>query len=108
MGSIRHHSIVVTSHNKALITAAHQNALGLMLHVSGLVTSSINGFYSFFVAPDGSKEGWPDSDLGDIKRKELTDYLDSLKYEDGSSSISYCEIFYGSEVPVRAGIVKHN
>ncbi len=35
------------------------------------VPARINGYVTFFIAPDGSKEGWADSDRGDALRDEF-------------------------------------
>ena len=94
MGYIRHHSIVVTTFDDDSIKEAHQKAKNLFGHVSEIVKSSINGYMSFFIAPDGSKEGWPDSDTGDKLRKEFIDWI-----EEGEESryLDYVEVFYGDD-----------
>ncbi len=43
------------------------------------VFADINGYLSFFVAPDGSKEGWSESQNGDEAREKLTLWLDAEK-----------------------------
>lgn len=43
--------------------------------VSPLVQSVTNGYYSFFIAPDGSKEGWDTSDKGDKVRDKFEEWL---------------------------------
>ena len=73
MGWIKHNAIVVThwDSNTSAFKSAHEQAkevLGEM--VSPIVGSPINGYASFLIAPDGSKEGWLDSDLFDERRAE--------------------------------------
>jgi len=98
MGYIKHHTIVVTSFSDELIKESHEKAKSIHGElVSELVLSTSNSWTSFFVAPDGSKEGWPASDTGDSKRHEFIDYLDSLNHSDGRGSISYCELFFGED-----------
>lgn len=108
MGYIKHHTIVVASWDDELIGSAHGKAKEIHgTLVSELVSSTSNSYKSFFVAPDGSKEGWSESDTGDAKRDELIKYLEALTYEDGSSSINYCELFFGEDNG-HSQIVKHN
>jgi hypothetical protein len=98
MGYMRHHSIIVTGYDQSVIKA-HDKAIELFGPplVSEMVRSVTNCYESFFVAPDGSKEGWEESDSGDKKRAELIEYLKSQAYDDGSSSLDWCEIQYGDE-----------
>jgi hypothetical protein len=63
--------------------------------VSEIVKSNINGYKSFFVAPDGSKEGWLDSDEGDIQRTALIKFLQGFRDPDGDSPLSWALIMYG-------------
>lgn len=89
MGYIAHRTMVLTSWREEDIKAAHAKALELArqidekmsLHlphpprwarvVSPIIQGVVNDYYSFFIAPDGSKEGWDDSDAGDWLRTTL-------------------------------------
>ena len=51
-----------------------------------------NGQSSFFIAPDGSKEGWATSDNGDNARKEFLDWL--LKSD---NYCDYVEVIFGGD-----------
>lgn len=55
----------------------------------------INNYQSFFIPPDGSKEGWCDSNEGDKRRKRFVKYLDQQREEDGSTCLKWVEIQYG-------------
>jgi hypothetical protein len=102
MGYIRHHAVIVTTFSKKTITEAHEKAKEIFgTLVSELVLSNLNGNYSFFVAPDGSKEGWPDSDQGNANRAAFIGYVKPL------SGIDYVELFYGDDEG-EAKIVSHN
>lgn len=97
MGYIRHNTIVVTgdSYPKAQekTNSAHKKALELFGDlVSPVIKGKTNGYQSFFVAPDGSKEGWDLSDKYNEKRKELADFIDSLAYGDGSNCVQFIDI----------------
>lgn len=97
MGYISHNAIVVTSSDQTILAKVMAWAIDLKMAVSGVVTSPMNGYRSFLVAPDGSKEGWHDSDLGDQRREALIAYFKTLRYADGSSSLEWAEVDYGSD-----------
>lgn len=88
MGYMRHHAIMVTGHNDAYLKKVHAFAIELFtpadkttIHaaplcwVTPLSPEAINGYRSFFVAPDGSKEGWEPSDEADRRRQTFIDWL---------------------------------
>lgn len=95
MSYTRHHAIIVTSWNEKSIRKAHEAASKIFPHVSEIVESGMNGYSSFFVPPDGSKEGWRDSDIGNDQREIFKKWLKSNeRYKDGSSSLSAIEVCY--------------
>ena len=107
MGYMRHHSIAVTSW-KETITEIHEEAkkqFGEL--VSEIIFSPWNGYKSFFIAPDGSKEGWDESIEYDVKRHNFIKYLSGFAYGDGSSSVRYCE-YYWSDDDKKCGIINFN
>lgn len=102
MGFIKHNAIVVTGLEGPEIeqayTLANQVFLNTGHQISSLVRSGTNGFISFFISPDGSKEGWSTSNFGDKARKEFFDGLGCLKGIDavdvtfgGDSSVAFVE-----------------
>lgn len=95
MGTMIHHLIVVTSWRRESIAAAHEMAVGLGLGVSEISPVVINGYKSFAVWPDGSKEGWRDSNEGDQRRDALVAYLERQRYEGGSTPLAWCEVEIG-------------
>jgi len=111
MGYMCHHAVVVTSWSEAALKEAHAKAIELFksvpidIHrekgkpclVSPIVPGIVNGYASFFVAPDGSKEGWDESNKGDKAREALIEFLRSKAYDDGSSNIQYAEVQFGDE-----------
>jgi hypothetical protein len=97
MGYIRHHAIVVVSYNDALIEAAHAQANDVGCEVTEIVGPTVNGFRSFMIAPDGSKEGWGDSHDGDARRNAWVEWANKQRYEDGSSSLTWSEIVVGDD-----------
>lgn len=97
MTAVMHDTIVVTSWNRALLKAAHSKAKSLMTHVSGIVPGTVNSYTSFMVAPDGSKEGWAESDEANTARETLLAWMDGKAYEDGSNSLEYVAVRFGDE-----------
>ena len=78
MGRMRHHTIVVTGWDAKAMEQIHHKAIRICgMLVSPLVDSHMNGYVSFFVAPDGSKEGWASSNEGDDNRELLKVMLDA-------------------------------
>lgn len=62
----------------------------LQAPVTEVVYSPINGISSFFIGPDGSKEGKWRSDLGDRQRDEIVVILKEAKW------LTWCELQYGA------------
>ena len=75
--------------------------------ISPLVDSLINNFSTFFIVPDGSKEGYDASDDGDRIRKMVIELINDDIAEDGSNEIRYVELFYGDDLQ-EAKIINHN
>lgn len=98
MGYMRHHVIIVTTYGEHA-QKAYDAALDVFgaTRLSPLCASELNGYLSFFVVPDGSKEGWKDSDDGDVRRARFKDWFRDQCYEDGSSPYDWCECMYGDD-----------
>lgn len=113
MGYMRHHAIVVTggdwSLGAATIGEAHSRAItifGSQL-VSPLTEALVNGYQSFAVFPDGSKEGWETSTDHDHQREQFIAWLDKHRYEDGSASVAWVEVQYGDD-DGRTKVIAHS
>lgn len=90
MGYMKHHAIVITSSNKKHIEKSRVKSLEIFQNyfekdlissdgtrmVSEIISGVINSQYTFMIAPDGSKEGWGTSDIGDNARDNLLDWMD--------------------------------
>jgi len=71
MGYIRHDAIVVTgSDYNSSLADARDKAIELGLLCSPIVDGAVNGYLSFLIAPDGSKEGWDHSHEAEAARTE--------------------------------------
>jgi len=98
MGYERHNAILISSWNNALLAEAHRVAMDIFASIAPMtpiVTSEINGVGTFLVAPDGSKEGWDESNAGDRARARMIGWLDEHRYEDGSTALAWVEVQYG-------------
>jgi hypothetical protein len=92
VGYMSHHAIVVIGGYGSFVADARKRAQDLGCAVSDVVCSPVNSVDSFLVAPDGSKEGWGESDMGDRQRAQFVEYLESLIYDDGSSPLRWCVV----------------
>jgi len=93
MGNVQHKTIVVTGFDSGRIkrfTRAHNKAKILF---PGLVSRRIrgvtNGYESFLVASCGSQLGWSEDSLHQGRLDNFIEFLESLKYEDGSTNVGY-------------------
>jgi hypothetical protein len=106
MGYIKHHAIVVSSWDDKLLARAEAQAIELGCCVSPIVAGTSNGQRSFLIAPDGSKEGWGASDVGDTQREAFARWADEQRYDDGSTSLSWVEVSFSPD-DQDAAIVRH-
>jgi hypothetical protein len=97
MGHIRHDAIVITSWKKEALEAAATFARNQGFTVIGPSAPLINDYSTILICPDGSKEGWAESDAFDAKRQAFLKYLDSVRYDDGSSPLDWASVAYGSD-----------
>ena len=97
MGWIRHHAIIVVSWSGESIEKAATKAQEIGLQIVGPSAAAMNGYRSFLVCPDGSKEGWEDSNAGDERRAEFKKWLRDQSYSDGSNSLSWSEVVMDSD-----------
>ncbi len=97
MGYIRHHAIIVTSLDKE-IEPLYAKAVEIFEDgVSAIVDSRVNGFRSFLVAPDGSKEGWDSSGQGDRRRERFVEWLAQRQRENPWGSLDWIHLQYGDD-----------
>jgi hypothetical protein len=97
MGYIKHHAIVVTSWDDKTIEKAWNMAKRIGCQVSEILGPHSNGYCSFLIPPDGSKEGWDRSYEGDEARAIFKAWTNAQRYDDGSSSLEWVEVSYGSD-----------
>lgn len=119
MGYMRHDAIVVTSYDRERAERAHAFAFDTFLPiaklleangcslVSEILSAPINSAYTFVIGPDGSKEGWEPSDMGDSARNTFVEWLDAQRHEDGSSPYDWVWVQYGDDY-LETRVVSHS
>lgn len=91
MGFMSHNAIIVTSWSDEHTKQVHDKANEIFPEVSELMFT-MNGNASFFIPPDGSKEGWRDSDEGDSRRAIFVSWL-----KDSGFYVDWVEVQYGND-----------
>jgi hypothetical protein len=99
MGYMSHNAIIISSVFDDKIEAAHAKAVTVFgsRMVSPILPAVTNGVRSFLVGPDGSKEGWTESNNADDMREEFRTWLRAQVYEDGSTALDWVEVQYGND-----------
>tara|TARA_Y100001963_G_C6559762_1_gene343754 strand:+ start:321 stop:671 length:351 start_codon:yes stop_codon:yes gene_type:complete len=101
MGYTKHHAIIVSGWYQDDVKQAHAKAIQIFNRafqneskslISDIMPGIMNGYSSFFIAPDGSKEDWPTSDNGDIARKEFLDWILMA-----DKHLDYIEVIFGGD-----------
>lgn len=90
MGFILHDAIIVSAFIDLDIERAHAKAIALGLPVTSIFGPVLNGYRSFLVVPEGSKEGWEDPDGSERKRSAFLDWMKLNRYPGGSNLLDFC------------------
>jgi len=112
MSNYLNHAIVVTSRFSAVITEAHKRCCELVdanpdlvgrqtFAITPLTPLGLNGTRSFMVPPDGSKEGWIQSNLGDELRKQIATILHEF-----TGSLDWVEVEFADPHPGRKELLQ--
>ena len=97
MGYICHHAIIVTGEYGDWLDMAHKKAGEIFPKLGEISGYAMNGTRSFFIPPDGSKENWEESNMGDRRRDRFIDWLSGNLHADGSHPLSWVEVQYGDD-----------
>lgn len=94
MGVIQHNAIIATSYdcgnNEKIVRAwIQENVANDCKSLFTFNRSFINGYFTVVMNPDGSKEGWPYSDLCDQLRDDFIEFLNK------SNRFRYVELSFG-------------
>ena len=107
MGYIKHNAVVVTGWNEEHMNQAREKAVELFEKfteeegvvppygsklISPIIGGLVNSQLSFFIAPDGSKEGWTTSDNCNYAREAFLDWL-----RDSYIFCEYIEVRFGGD-----------
>ena len=100
MGNINHNAIVITGWNHNEVQEAQVKAVELLYPicatekalVSEIVYGEVNGYSSFFIAPDGSKEGWELTKELNSARLQILDYV-----KNNLRSCDYTHVVFGGD-----------
>jgi len=107
MGYTKHHTIVVTGVNGEEVIKAREKAIKIFSKsftgdplfkpngsklISNIISGVVNSQYSFFIAPDGSNEGWGTSLDGDKARKKFLIWLHKNRED-----YDYIEVAFGGD-----------
>ena len=96
MGAFKHHAIIVTGWSKETLKRVRRKARKIFKElVSEIVFTPLNDFWSFFIAPDGSKEGWSESFDYDRRRAAFVAWLS--KQPGSGGSLDWVEVEYGDD-----------
>jgi len=101
MGDINHKAVLATTWSDEVankIDAWIGNADYVdpkYAHLFVEVVGVVNSYVTFVLAPCGSTEGWGTDLEHGLLREAFIEFLDSLAYDDGSSSVEYVEVLYG-------------
>ena len=97
MGVIQHNAVVAVTSNSSEFERVKNfvNNLKEKRHLFLFEETGLNNYSVVVMIPDGSKEGWPESERGDITRDKFIEELEKVEYEDGSSPWEYVEISFG-------------
>lgn len=104
MGYIRHDAIIATSFDLRYLHMARDKAQELGLQAFGPFASEVNNYVSFFIPPDGSKEGWPDSDEADKKRMAWKTWIRDRP----DVFVDWAHVNFGGDEPESAKLIAHN
>lgn len=103
MGYIKNHAIIITTYDEKQAKLAHKKAMQFLGDVTTeLKPTPVNNNFSFAILPDGSKEGWQESDEFDKLRSLFIEYLQSKRFEDGSSPFDAVLVSFDEEGKVTA------
>lgn len=103
MGYIKHHAIVVTDDDQEQLQELRNWAVNNKLLCSEIVKGLSNGYASFFIPPDGSKEGWKVSDEQELLRNQFITLLKTRPYNP-----DFIFVAFGGDDPELADIKDNN
>lgn len=106
MGYIAHRTVVVTGYLGQGIAIAHKKACEIFRKrlVSDIVPGTTNSSRSFFIAPDGSKEGWSNSNDSDEMRENFLDWIEGQE----EIWVNFVVVRFGGDDPGLCAIERYD
>lgn len=109
MKHLTHHSIIITCKNEKLIKAVKKKILELITSNTSVKNSTVvvseptksitNEFYTLYVSPDGSKEGYDISFELDNARAEIVNFLKMIEDDEKEASLfTFVELKFGDGI----------
>lgn len=98
MGVENNNAIIATTCNKEEVVRIKEWVNRIDDFWKGLFLfgdEKVNWKTTVVMVPDGSKEGWKESDTGDRVRDDFISTLEKANYEDGSNPWAWVEVGYG-------------
>jgi len=117
MGIDRHHAIVVTAGNEEWIEKAHTEALRIFSGeiddsdrdwsemVTPVIRAPVNFWWTFFIGPDGGKETWDSSRLGEQRRAAFVSWLKTQVDKYGGCPFQWVFVQYHDESNLETKII---
>lgn len=113
MGRIKHNAIIVTC-GQDIVSIVWDKANEVFeSKVTNIVSGVSNDYFSFLIVPDGSKEGWNNSDKWDSKRDYYFKWLEEYELTDSNlkgiigTYVDCIEVYFGGDDEI-AHIVRTN
>jgi hypothetical protein len=104
MGYMRHHAIIVSGTDCQDTTVEQARTVAVEIwgdrasrQITPILDARINGYKSFAILTDGSKEGWDDSNEADVMRDAFVAWMESKRYGDRSSPLAWVEVQYDDD-----------
>lgn len=97
MGVENNNAIIATTRNSEEVARIKEWVEGLesMKDLFLFGSPQINNKTTVVMVPDGSKEGWTESDAGDNLRSLFIKEIEKANYENGSNPWDFIEVGYG-------------
>lgn len=97
MGYMKHDAIIVTTFDAGAASLALTRAQELTLPTTDITLGIADSQYTFVIVPDGSKEGWAESDKMDATRGQYLSWLNAQAYKDGSNILDFIAVRFGGD-----------
>ena len=96
MGIMQHHTVVATTWSEEEFERVQSWCLQQPSEFFAFQSKpAMNHYQAIVLLPDGSKEGWTDSEEGDQRRQQFLAVLREADNDDGSNPWAWVEVTFG-------------